>query len=167
MSRWGRFQDPDEAAHYEFLCKAARVKVHYCAEHFGNDGHPASLILKTLKRVMAAEYSRELSEKLFAGMTPVVKSGFRTAAHPGYGFRRMLVSTDAIPRQQLSTGERKSITTDRVILVPRPAHDPGRRRIVPKTKLIAFTPTTGIVGEDYGACFWAIIPCTITRSDLA
>jgi DNA invertase Pin-like site-specific DNA recombinase len=23
VSRWGRFQDPDEAAHYEFLCKAA------------------------------------------------------------------------------------------------------------------------------------------------
>jgi len=123
VSRWGRFQDPDEAAHYEFLCKAAGVKVHYCAEHFENDGHPASLILKTLKRVMAAEYSRELSEKVFAGMTQVVKSGFRTGAHPGYGFRRMLVSADAIPRQQLSTGERKSIATDRVILVPGPAHE--------------------------------------------
>src|ERR1700681_373186 len=68
VSRWGRFQDPDEAAHYEYICKAAGVQVHYCAEHFENDGHPASLILKTLKRVMAAEYSRELSEKVFAGM---------------------------------------------------------------------------------------------------
>jgi DNA invertase Pin-like site-specific DNA recombinase len=27
VSRWGRFQDPDEAAHYEFLCKAAGVQV--------------------------------------------------------------------------------------------------------------------------------------------
>src|ERR1700690_2904406 len=53
VSRWGRFQDPDEAAHYEFLCKAAGVQVHYCAKHFSNDGHPSSLILKTLKRVMA------------------------------------------------------------------------------------------------------------------
>jgi DNA invertase Pin-like site-specific DNA recombinase len=123
VSRWGRFQDPDEAAHYEFLCKAAGVKVHYCAEHFENDGHPASLILKTLKRVMAAEYSRELSEKVFAGMTQVVKKGFRTGAHPGYGFRRMLVSAGSVPRQQLSTGERKSIATDRVILVPGPTHE--------------------------------------------
>jgi DNA invertase Pin-like site-specific DNA recombinase len=123
VSRWGRFQDPDEAAHYEFLCKAAGVQVHYCAEHFENDGHPASLILKTLKRVMAAEYSRELSEKVFAGMTQVVKNGFRSGAHPGYGFRRLLVSADAIPRQQLSAGERKSIATDRVILVPGPAHE--------------------------------------------
>ena len=118
VSRWGRFQDPDEAAHYEFLCKAAGVQVHYCAEHFENDGHPASLILKTLKRVMAAEYSRELSEKVFAGMTQVVKNGFRSGAHPGYGFRRLLVSADATPKQQLSAGERKSIATDRVILVP-------------------------------------------------
>src|ERR1700731_2855306 len=39
VSRWGRFQDPDEAAHYEFLCKAAGVQVHYCAEHFSNDGN--------------------------------------------------------------------------------------------------------------------------------
>ena len=38
VSRWGRFQDPDEAAHYEFLCKAAGVSVHYCAEQFSNDG---------------------------------------------------------------------------------------------------------------------------------
>src|SRR5436305_7332464 len=27
VSRWGRFQDSDEAAHYEFLCKRAGVRV--------------------------------------------------------------------------------------------------------------------------------------------
>lgn len=123
VSRWGRFQDPDEAAHYEFLCKAAGVRVHYCAEQFSNDGHPASLILKTLKRVMAAEYSRELSDKVFAGMTRVVRRGFRSGAHPGYGFRRLLLSADGIPKQELSTGERKSIATDRVVLVPGPANE--------------------------------------------
>jgi DNA invertase Pin-like site-specific DNA recombinase len=123
VSRWGRFQDPDEAAHYEFLCKAAGVSIHYCAEHFSNDGHPASLILKMLKRVMAAEYSRELSDKVFAGMTRVVSRGFRSGAHPGYGFRRMLLSAGGVPRQQLSTGERKSIATDRVVLVPGPANE--------------------------------------------
>jgi len=123
VSRWGRFQDPDEAAHYEFLCKAAGVSVHYCAEQFSNDGHPASLILKTLKRVMAAEYSRELSDKVFAGMTRVVKRGFRSGAHPGYGFRRMLLSADGTPRQRLSAGEHKSIATDRVVLVPGPANE--------------------------------------------
>jgi DNA invertase Pin-like site-specific DNA recombinase len=123
VSRWGRFQDPDEAAHYEFLCKAAGVQVHYCAEQFSNNGHPASLILKTLKRVMAAEYSRELSDKVFAGMTQGIRKGFRSGGHPGYGFRRMLLAADGNPRQLLLTGERKSIATDRVVLVPGPADE--------------------------------------------
>jgi hypothetical protein len=56
----GRFQDTDEAAHYEFLCKRSGVPIHYCAEPFANDGTVPSSILKTLKRTMAAEYSREL-----------------------------------------------------------------------------------------------------------
>ena len=34
VSRWGRCQDADEAAHYEFLCKRAGIHVHYCAESF-------------------------------------------------------------------------------------------------------------------------------------
>src|SRR4029079_14295895 len=31
VSRWGRFQDSDESAHYEFVCKKAGVSVEYCA----------------------------------------------------------------------------------------------------------------------------------------
>src|SRR6267154_6295824 len=61
VSRWGRFQDADESAHYEFLCKSAGIPVHYCAEMFGNDSSLSSLIMKSLKRAMAGEYSRELS----------------------------------------------------------------------------------------------------------
>ncbi|MGO9980974.1 MAG: recombinase family protein, partial [Candidatus Sulfotelmatobacter sp.] len=38
ISRWGRFQDADEAAHYEYLCKSTGVPIHYCAELFVNDG---------------------------------------------------------------------------------------------------------------------------------
>ena len=59
VSRWGRFQDSDEAAHYEFLCKTAGIPVHYCAETFANDNSPMSLVMKAVKRSMAAEYSRE------------------------------------------------------------------------------------------------------------
>jgi hypothetical protein len=36
VSRWGRFQDVDESAHYEFLCRQAGVRVLYCAEPLGN-----------------------------------------------------------------------------------------------------------------------------------
>lgn len=38
VSRWGRFQDPDEAAAIELFCKKAGIAVHYCAEQFENDG---------------------------------------------------------------------------------------------------------------------------------
>jgi DNA invertase Pin-like site-specific DNA recombinase len=68
VSRWGRFQDTNESAHYEFLCKSAGVPVHYCAEIFANDGSLSSLIMKALKRTMAGEYSRDLGVRVFAGM---------------------------------------------------------------------------------------------------
>lgn len=67
VSRWGRFQDTDKSAHYEFLCKSAGIPVHYCAETFPNDGSLPSLMMKALKRVMAGEYSRELRDKVLAG----------------------------------------------------------------------------------------------------
>jgi DNA invertase Pin-like site-specific DNA recombinase len=38
LSRWGRFQDVDESAYYEFTCKMAGIPVEYCDEQFENDG---------------------------------------------------------------------------------------------------------------------------------
>jgi len=67
VSRWGRFQDADESAYYEYICRRAGVSVHYCAEQFENDGSPVSTIVKGVKRAMAGEYSRELSGKVFRG----------------------------------------------------------------------------------------------------
>src|SRR5579864_14691 len=121
VSRWGRFQDTDEAAHYEFLCKSAGVPIHYCAEIFVNDGSLPSSIMKALKRAMAGEYSRELGVKVIAGQKRLAELGFKQGGIPGYGFRRLLVSENRTPKQLLAHGEKKSIGTDRVILVPGPA----------------------------------------------
>ncbi len=123
VSRWGRFQDTDESAHYEFLCKSAGVPVHYCAETFANDGTLPSLIMKALKRTMAGEYSRELGVKVLAGQQRLARLGFKQGGVPGYGLRRLLISSAGTPKQELATGERKSIATDRVILIPGPAHE--------------------------------------------
>ena len=123
VSRWGRFQDTDESAHYEFLCKSAGIPVHYCAESFANDGSLPSLIMKTLKRTMAAEFSRELGVKVLAGQKRLAHLGFKQGGLPGYGLRRMLVSADRVPRQPLAHGERKSIATDRGILIPGPTDE--------------------------------------------
>jgi DNA invertase Pin-like site-specific DNA recombinase len=67
VSRWGRFQDADESAYYEYICKRKGIAVAYVAEQFENDGSPVSTIVKGVKRAMAGEYSRELSAKVFAG----------------------------------------------------------------------------------------------------
>jgi DNA invertase Pin-like site-specific DNA recombinase len=128
VSRWGRFQDTDESAHYEFICKSAGVPVHYCAETFANDGTLPSLIMKTLKRTMAAEFSRELGVKVLAGQKRLARLGFKQGGVPGYGLRRTLISADRVPKQELANRERKSIATDRVILVPGPAHEVQRVR---------------------------------------
>lgn len=123
VSRWGRFQDPDEAAAIELICKRAGINVHYCAEQFENDGSIGSSIIKTVKRAMAGEYSRELSVKVFAGQSHLIRLGYRQGGPAGFGLRRLLVDENGVPKGELSRGEHKSITTDRVILVPGPKEE--------------------------------------------
>jgi DNA invertase Pin-like site-specific DNA recombinase len=123
VSRWGRFQDTDESAHYEYLCKKAGMKVAYCAEQFDNDCTMMSSILKNIKRVMAAEYSRELSVKIFAGASRFARMGFRTAGEVGYGLRRQLVDEKLQPKAILNRGERKYLMNDHVRVSPGPAEE--------------------------------------------
>jgi DNA invertase Pin-like site-specific DNA recombinase len=123
VSRWGRFQDPDEAAAIELICKRAGIQVHYCAEQFENDGSIGSSIIKTVKRAMAGEYSRELSVKVFAGQSYLIRLGYRQGGPAGFGLRRLLVDENGVPKGELSRGEHKSITTDRVILIPGPTEE--------------------------------------------
>lgn len=123
ISRWGRFQDTDEAAHYEFLCKQAGIPVHYCAEVFPNDGTISSSILKALKRTMAGEYSRELGVKVFEGKKNLVISGFRVGGYAGCGFRRMMVSNIGMPKQVLEKGQYKNLHDDRIVLALGPKRE--------------------------------------------
>ena len=123
VSRWGRFQDSDEAAFYEYLCRRAGLQVVYCAEPFDNDGTPIATIVKSVKRAMAGEYSRELSTKVFIGQCRLVELGYRQGGAPGYGLRRLLIDDKGEPKGQLTRGEQKSLQTDRVILVPGPPEE--------------------------------------------
>ncbi|WP_299406769.1 recombinase family protein [uncultured Roseobacter sp.] len=120
ISRWGRFQDADEIAYYEYICKRAGISVEYCAEQFENDGRPMSIVVKGLKRAMAGEYSRELSQKVFAGQSRLIELGYRQGGAPGFGLRRMLSDEAGNTKGILSRDEHKSIQTDRVTLVPGP-----------------------------------------------
>lgn len=123
VTRWGRFQDADESAYYEYICRRAGIDVQYVAEQFENDGSPVSTIVKGVKRAMAGEYSRELSAKVFAGQCRLIEKGFRQGGPAGYGLRRMLIDEQGNEKGTLKRGEHKSLQTDRVVLVPGPHHE--------------------------------------------
>jgi hypothetical protein len=95
----------------------------YCAEKFENDGSLTATVIKNIKRAMAGEFSRELSVKVFAGQSRIAAKGFHVGATPGYGLRRFLLDEHGQRKMELGFGQRKSIHTDRVILVPGPAHE--------------------------------------------
>lgn len=130
VSRWGRFQDADESAYYEYVCKRAGISVRYCAEPFENDGDITSTVLKSIKRAMAGEYSRELSVKVFNGQCRLIELGFRQGGMAGYGLRRGLVDERGEWKGELEAGQYKSLQTDRVILVPGPSEEVSNVRYI-------------------------------------
>lgn len=121
VSRWGRFQDTDQSAHYEYMCREAGVDVHYCSEPFDNDGGALSSIIKHMKRVMAAEFSRELSGRISRAQRHQARLGFKQGGIAPYATRRRVVDELGNHRMVLKPGQRKALSTDKVILVRGPA----------------------------------------------
>lgn len=121
VSRWGRFQDVDEAAFYEYACRRAGVNVVYVAESFGSESSPATSVMKALKRAMAAEFSREMSRKVFLGLCLNAQRGFHAGGPAGYGLQRILVDSTREHRRPLERYEYKSVQSDRVVIAPAPA----------------------------------------------
>jgi DNA invertase Pin-like site-specific DNA recombinase len=158
VSRWGRFQDADESAYYEYICRGAGVSVHYCAEQFENDGSPMSTVMKSMKRTMAGEYSRELSTKVFQGACRLIQLGYKQGGTAGFGLRRMLIDQNGARKAMLKMGEQKSIQTDRVVLVRGPDEEIkivrwifqtfiGERKL--ETEIAAILNAQGVV-TDFG-----------------
>jgi len=129
VSRWGRFQNPDQSAHYEFLCAEAGVAVEYCAEPFVNDGSPTSMLLKHIKRAMAAEYSRELSQKARMAKLGLRREGYWMGSAPGYGLRRQIVTRDgrALAIRELGEWGRYPGAHTKLVLGPREEVETVRR----------------------------------------
>lgn len=123
VSRWGRFQDTDQAAHYEYLCREAGVHLHYCAESFENDGGALSSIVKHMKRVMAAEYSRDLSARISRAQRQQAKLGFKMGGMAPYGTRRQVVDENGKRRMTLKPGQRKALSTDKVVFALGPPEE--------------------------------------------
>lgn len=120
ISRWGRFQDPDQAAHLEYICRHSGIRIEYCAEQFVNDGSLPSALMKMVLRTQAGEFCRMLSVKVFAGQCRLIQMGYRQGGPAGFGLRRMRIDHTGAQLGILTRGQHKSLQTDRVILVPGP-----------------------------------------------
>lgn len=107
ISRWGRFQDVDESAYYEYLCKRCGVRVIYCAEPFLDDSGPMTAVIKSVKRAMAGEYSRELSTKITAGLRIAASLGHNNGGGRPYGLHRVLLDSNGKRMRVLRRGEWK------------------------------------------------------------
>lgn len=140
VSRWGRYQDPDQAAHYEFMCREAGVQVRYCAEEFPDDESPTAALIKSVKRVMAAEYSRQLSDRCRAALRRHMLAGGKGGGHPPYGFSRQIFNGDGSPGGILAVGERRSRYNQTVRLVHGPSEE------VRTVKLIFKLFVSGMMG---------------------
>ncbi len=115
VSRWGRFQNLDQSGHYEFICFEAGAPVIYCAEPFENDGTPVMALLKQIKRLQAAEFSRELSSKVLYAQLLQAKIGHKLGGPRRFGFDRILVDEHDRPIQKLERGQTKALNNQRVV----------------------------------------------------
>ncbi len=123
VSRFGRFQDVDQHAAYEFLCREMGVRIEYAREIFPNDDSLATSLLKHVKRVMAGEFSRELSMKVSAAANNCASKGFKQGGRLVYGFRRLIVDADGTPKKIAGDYEWKYLSSDRVVIVPGPEEE--------------------------------------------
>ncbi len=123
VSRWGRFQNPDQAAAYEFLCFEAGASVHFCREVFENDDSPVMALLKQFKRFQAAEFSRELSGKVLYAQLLQAQIGHKLGGPRRFGFERVLVDENDQPIQKLKRGQSKALNNQRVVYAVGPDHE--------------------------------------------
>ena len=118
VSRWGRFQDIDLSATYSAECTRHGKQVVYTSLGLPKKNDPLHSVFVGFERFRAAQYSRELSEKVFKGCAKISEQGFRSGGTPPYGLHRLLLNEVREPVQILKPGERKSIQNQRVTLAP-------------------------------------------------
>ncbi len=122
VSRWGRFQDVDAAAYYEYTCRLHGAKVVYVQENFGADEDPMTALLKAMQRTTAAKYSRDLGVKSRAGQDRAVQLGFQMGHLPCLGLTRIAIDREG-NRRPLARGQHKAMQSEHIVWVPGPQHE--------------------------------------------
>lgn len=118
VSRWGRFQDIDLSATYSAFCTQSGKKVVYTTLGLPEKDDPLHAILVGFERFRAAQYSRELSDKVARGREKIAEQGFWSGGYAPYGFTRLLLDEARSPVQTLRPAQRKAVANQRVTLAP-------------------------------------------------
>ncbi len=127
VSRWSRAENIDEAGYYEFVCRSNGVAVIYVDETFEADASPYTVLLKSIKRAMAAEFSKEHARVVCDSHARIVRRGFWPSGAVPYGMERALVDPSGAIVGRLAPGQHKAVAGDRVRLVP---GDPEKVEVV-------------------------------------
>ena len=104
VSRWGRFQDIDLSAQYSAECRKYGKEVIYTTLGKPREDDPLYPVYVQFERFRAAQYSRELSDKVFRGCVKIAQQGYWAGGKPRYGFRRLLLNEARQPVQILNRG---------------------------------------------------------------
>ncbi len=117
-SRWGRFLDSREAEYHRMRLERKNVVCQSCEKPLTLTNNIADRIMTLFQDESASDYCRQLSQKVWAGQCNLVAKGYRQGGVAGFGLRRMLLDEAGNPKQELAMGQRKSLLTERVILMP-------------------------------------------------
>lgn len=126
-SRWGRFVNSREAEYHRMRLERKNVICQSCEKPLALTSNIADRIMTLLRDESASDFCRQLSQKVWVGQCNLVTKGFRQGGVAGFGLRRMLLDETGQPKLELAMGQRKSLLTERVILVPGPEEE---RKIV-------------------------------------
>lgn len=116
VSRWGRFQDIDLSATYSAECKRHGKQVIYTTLGKPKPNDQLYQVYVQFERFRAAQYSKELSDKVFRGCVKITQQGYWAGGKPPYALQRLLLDEARKPVQPLAPGQRKSIQNQRVTL---------------------------------------------------
>jgi DNA invertase Pin-like site-specific DNA recombinase len=123
VSRWGRFQDIDLSAQFSAECKRAGKQVIYTTIGKPRENDPLYPVYVQFERFRAAQYSKELSEKVWRGCVKITEQGYWAGGSPPYATSRLLLDEKREPLHKLETGQRKGIQNQRVTLVDGDANE--------------------------------------------
>ena len=124
VSRWGRFEDADEAGYYEFQCKQLGKEVVYARRGFSTEDQRGTTQMQTaFERWMSFQYSKKLSEDVIRGCLRISSQGYVVGGQAPYGLARLLLSAgDRTPIRVLRDGEHKCVANERIIFTPKGDH---------------------------------------------